>query len=109
MHVLTEEIIALVRDIGGAKKKIDGRSRIFHDLGIAGDDAHELLENIRAKFNVSFVGFKFERYFPDEAEALGRHIANLFGRRGDDKAPLTVDHLIAVAKQRAWFDPAPNV
>ena len=39
---------------------------LFHDLGLYGDDASDLLADICDQFPVSFEGFDFGSYFPDE-------------------------------------------
>jgi len=79
----------------------------YHDLGISGDDAFEMLEEIGKRFDVSFAGFQFDRYFPREVEALGEHFSRLLGRR-PKRERLTIQHLAYVVERGAWFAPEPR-
>jgi hypothetical protein len=40
------------------------QTRLFHDLGISGDDAAELLNDVHQKFGTSFAEFPFVDFFP---------------------------------------------
>ncbi|MCC8018335.1 MAG: DUF1493 family protein [Rikenellaceae bacterium] len=46
------------------------RLSLYHDLGIYGDDAGELLEKYSENFGVSLEGFRFGRYFPHKGDWL---------------------------------------
>ena len=97
------ELIGIVRRITGVRRIVP-TSRLFHDLGMAGDDASEVLEEVAAKFGVIFPGFDFDRYFPQENEAFGAHLARMFRLRLR-REPLTLEHLARVADYGVWFDP----
>ncbi len=100
------EVIDVVRKFVGRRGVIDGSTRIYHDLHIAGDDAGELLDEIAKRFGVSFEGLDFHRYFPNESDAFFYFLARRFlGYRDRRHAPLTVGHLTVVAQRGAWFDP----
>jgi len=86
-------------------QKIAPETEILHDLGVAGDDAWELLEEINARFGTNFSELPFSAYFPDETEALGVHVAQLIGHRSS-KRPMTFEHLVRVIDRGAWLDPA---
>ena len=69
----TEEPDAALRflaDFGLSKhliKRINGSTRLFHDLGIYGDDAEELLAMLNTR-GVDVTEFTFDTYFPREFE-----------------------------------------
>lgn len=96
----------LVQRIIGTKKPIRDADLIYHDLGIGGDDAGELLDDIHEKFKTSFEGLSFHQYFPNELDAFLLHIARLFGHKGKRYKPLSMGHLKDVIRKGKWFDPA---
>jgi len=85
-------------------KKLSPEMELLHDLGLAGDDAWELLEAINSRFGTNFSEMAFSAYFPDETEAFGVHFAKLIGFRSPKK-PLSLGHLVGVIDRGAWFDP----
>lgn len=91
-----ELIVQRIADVRSVRPNISP----YHDLGISGDDAFELLKEIGERFDVSFAGFQFDRYFPQEAEALGEHFSRLLGRR-PKRERLTIQHLAYVAERGA--------
>ncbi|HWF65289.1 MAG TPA: DUF1493 family protein [Rhizomicrobium sp.] len=79
---------------------------IYHDLGIGGDDAGELLDAIHDRLGTDFRDLHFDRYFPNEGEVFSEHILKLLGFRKKAKwRRLTVGHLIDVIQKGAWFEP----
>ena len=88
-------------------RRVDPDTSPYHDFGISGDDASELLEEIAERFNVSFAGFQFDRYFCEEVDALGEHLLKLIGL-APKRERLTVQHLASVAERGAWFNPEPT-
>ena len=101
------EIEQIARRIGGSR--VSPAARLFHDLGIAGDDAAGLLGEVVDKFGTSFEGLKFDDYFPDEAEAMPAFWLQRLGIGGRRWKPMTVRHLAEVASHGKWFEPAPSV
>ena len=76
------------------KLKICNDTRIFHDLGVDGDDADELLSNYSDKFNVNINEFSFSIYFGLEASLTPISlIKHLLGKSKKLK-PLFVKDLI---------------
>ena len=51
-------------------REISLASRLFHDLGITGDDADELLTDYVDAFQVHMTGFKFTDYFTSEPPSI---------------------------------------
>lgn len=48
-------------------EKITLEKSLFHDFGVDGDDAFDLINGFSEKFNVSLKGFEFQKYFGNEA------------------------------------------
>ena len=103
MSEISNEVVQIVRRISGARE-VSPSSRVYQDLGVAGDDAWEMLRHLGDRFSVSLTDFDFSRYFPAETEAMGEHWAKMF-RLVKPRPPLTVEHLIAVAERKCWFEP----
>ena len=101
---IREAIVSIVRSITLGRDSIGDDSSLFHDLGIAGDDAAELFDKIHEKFGTRFDGLEFSTFFPDETEAIFYHVAKLFGYRSR-KPELTLGHLVRVVEAGAWFAP----
>jgi hypothetical protein len=94
-------LVSAIKAIAG-RKNISQSSRLYHDLGIAGDDAYELLETLHKKFGVKFDQLDFGRYFPNETDAGIFHIAKLFGFKGRWRE-MTVRDLIESIDRGAWI------
>ena len=95
-----------VRELVGPKPAISTAVELYHDLQIAGDDAAELLREVKKAYGVSFQGFWFSDYFPDETSALWYSVAARVGLRDRNRGSFTVGHLVAIARSKAWFDPS---
>ncbi len=71
--------------------------RLFHDLGIDGDDAEEILTELKDKHQVDFDKFIFSNYFGSEVGAGYRYflyrLFRRFGKSIDGLKPLTVGDL----------------
>lgn len=48
-------------------EKVTLNQSLFHDLGVDGDDAFDLLTGFSVRFNVSLESFDFRKYFGVEA------------------------------------------
>ena len=70
---------------------------LFHDLGIDGDSAEEILTELKDKHKVNFDKFIFSNYFCAEVGAGYRYflykLFRLFWKSIDDLKPLTVNGL----------------
>ena len=87
-----------------ARRVVERRDRLLHDLGIAGDDALELLETIHDRFGTSFAEMPFVDFLPYETDALWCHWVMRLGFKSD-KRELTIDHLAKVIDRCVWFEP----
>lgn len=92
-----QQVIDFVREISGdVKSVISGETRLEADLGIAGDDGVELLEEAEKRFGVSFV--TEERSFK-ETFGLGEN-EYLFTAEGLD--------LLGVGRLIGWLREEPR-
>jgi len=85
---------------------LKAHTRLVHDLGIAGDDAVELMEAYVERFSVDCQGLIFENYFPCEGFDLIGIVISLF-RRPKRLKPITVSMLIESARAGRWLDRNP--
>ena len=93
----------LVSKLSGYRRPISDDTSLWHDIGIYGDDAWKLFEDIKKHFGTKFPGTDVD-YFPSEGEITFRSLGRLFGLQ--DKRPrLTFGHLIVVIRQGQWFEP----
>jgi acyl carrier protein len=79
--------------------KISLNSRLFHDLGIDGEDAMDLIAAFSKSFGVDVSNFQYSEYFGDEGFCLLSELAELVKmilnrRTTADKKELTVEMLI---------------
>lgn len=88
-----------------APEELHDRARLFHDLGMGGDDAKDFLEGIHRSFGTSFREFDFESYFPDEHDAFWFFHLRRLKWVARQKRDLTLGHLIEVVQAGKWFDP----
>jgi len=92
---ITSEIVSFIsEELGVNKKKLTQNTRIFHDLGVDGDDAAEFIENYARKFDVDIERFSYTEYFGSEAALTPLSIIlHLFGKSKAMK-PLFVKDLV---------------
>ena len=101
-----EEILAKILNyFAGRSGPIAEDMRIYHDLGIGGDDASELLEEIHSTYGTLWTGLQFDTYFPNEGEVFWKLWARRFGVKEAKLKPMTVRHLLDVIARGNWFDP----
>jgi hypothetical protein len=98
-------VVDLAKKVGSSKHYRSSSQAIYHDLGIAGDDAGEFLDEIAKKFGTSFRTLNFDAYFPNDIDAFCYHIASIFGFRDTKRVPVSLDHIFAVIDRGEWFAP----
>lgn len=101
--LLEAAVLEEIRKITG-RKELQLFQRIYHDLGLTGDDACELLDNIHARFGTTFHKLDFHQYFTDEPDLLTSLLEQLFKSLIKEK-PVTIQHLVEVVRAGQWFDP----
>ena len=72
-------VIDLISDHTGIKKsKLTEESTLGRDIGLDGDDAVELFEKLKNKFDVDFSALNMDEYFAPEHDLWG--MKNLFNK-----------------------------
>ena len=105
-----EDLVDLLSQLSGLPpEKIRPESRIYHDLGINGDDADELLRAFAREFNVDLTEFPFDKFFSDEASVslgpLWTWLLKLAGRQASDtgdRCQITLADLELAAELGRW-------
>lgn len=97
------DLIAIIRELFRFKEPLSEKTRLWHDLRLSGDDAYELLVDVRKKYGTSFESMDFGRYFPDETEGMFHSWAERFGMKSRFD-PVTLGHLLAVVRAGRWYD-----
>ena len=93
-------VLAVARKAGRTPAQISMQSRLFQDLGLAGDDAAELLDELSWEYKIDLSTFEFSDYFPSEPSLL-----SIFSRRNLRlKKELTVEALIRAAQNGRLAD-----
>lgn len=110
------EIIELARKYSG-KSNVLPESRLLSDLGLDGDDAGELIEALSKRFDISWEGFHWLRYFGDEyldpfapalstvAQWLSADFRQRWKNAREVEREITIAHLARVAEARRWIEP----
>jgi hypothetical protein len=102
---IERDLIPMIQRMKCSRDPIPLSTAIYQDMGLGGDDAGELLDEIHARFGTSFSSLNFPDYFPNESEVMWCHWAKKLGFRQNFKR-LTVAHLVAVIERGEWFEPA---
>ena len=78
------------------RRKIAPEHSLFHDFGVDGDDAVELIQEYSTQFNVSVDAFELDKYFgPEVSSSLIQMIVDLFTKSNLSNTPrFTVKELI---------------
>ena len=97
---IKNRVIAIVTSQTGVPpSKISLSTRLYHDLGIAGDDASEFLQEYTMAFSLDMTNFDFGAYFPSEASILD--LFRVFRCR-EDYSAITVEDLVRAAQRGKW-------
>ncbi len=94
--------------LGIKEEEINFADSLFHDLGVDGDDASELLKNYSSNFNVDIDDFEFENYFGVEASASLVQVIfkGLIKSDEHDRKKLTVEDLangVKLGRLESWI------
>ncbi|MGD9859229.1 DUF1493 family protein [Marinobacterium iners] len=97
-------ILFLSKSLSVKEEDINLGSRIFHDLGVDGDDAKELMDNYANEFNVSLDGFNFNQCFgPENSISMIELFLSFFKRIDQENIKeLRVEDLIDAAESGSF-------
>ena len=98
------EIVA--KSAGRQPGEISLDSQLREDLNLDGDDAEELLVQLRDRFNIDFSGINFRRHFAGETSVWWfgfiEWIERLVGQPKQRFIPITVQDLVEAAAKSSW-------
>jgi Protein of unknown function (DUF1493) len=87
-----------------SKKQINFETSINNDLEFYGNDFDPVGKFFSEDLKVDFTGFVFDKYFVDELGIMYWYY-KWFKPEYFVKPPLTIGHLIEVARRGHWFEP----
>ncbi len=92
---------------GIAEEKLKADTRLFHDLGIDGDDGDELIEAFCEAFEIQDKSnMNLAEYFgPEGCNPFGFLYDLLFAREKFRKIPITLQDLAKSAQAKRWIPP----
>lgn len=98
---IREYVLSLVRKYLGAKKGLQVTDRLYHDLGLVGDDAWEFFDELSRFYNLQEPYFDLTEYFPDEGD-VGLWPFNLFSKPDKNKwKPMTIEDVVQIVFKSA--------
>jgi hypothetical protein len=108
MDELARNVIEFVAAQTGHKvSKLGLDSRLFHDLGVDGDDGLELLQAFSRRYSVPIDGVETSRYFGPEASlgmvSLVRSLLSPKHKAGREMAPIHIRDLVVCAREQKWM------
>lgn len=95
-----ENIISFLTDLVG-REKITALTDIFSDLGVVGDDFHEMIEEYSKKFSVDMTSYLW--YFHSDEE--GQNFGACFFKTPNERVkriPVTPKMLVDFANKGKW-------
>ena len=94
----------ITSETGFSEDKTSMKTRLYHDIGLDGDEAEEFIKAFAEAFNVDMKGFEFYRYFNKEGLDSLALLGSLFKSKQDQKPldEITVEMLEQAALRKRW-------
>ncbi|MGD8325918.1 MAG: DUF1493 family protein [Sphingomonadales bacterium] len=93
-NYIENEMLRIIRGVASKSTQISLTSRLLHDLGVYGDDAWYMFDNISEAFDIKDALFDGTEYFPNEHEFPG-FITRLLNKNAlDEWKEMTVSQLV---------------
>lgn len=102
-----QEVIALVAKKTGRQESSITPESTFYQLGIDGDDAVELIDELCRRYKVPAEKIDLNKYIGPEGSGILNHIFYAFSRKeesSEERKELRISDLIKTATERRWFD-----
>lgn len=100
-------ITFVAAELGESEQRLRLSTRLYHDLGVDGEDADTFMEAFAERFRVDMTAFDFERHFRDEGTV--NMLMRLWLRVRDPESlkrvPITLEDLVDAARQKRWRTP----
>ncbi|HBS27937.1 MAG TPA: hypothetical protein DEB06_00450 [Phycisphaerales bacterium] len=109
-------MVDYLRRCGYSSRKIAGfdlHTRLYHDLGLYGDDAEAVMEELVVRYHVDLAGFDFDRFFPPEYPGKNRLTVALLSlvpfahhicTKREKYEPLTLERIERALRSGRWGD-----
>jgi acyl carrier protein len=104
---VAEEVIALVAKKTGRPEGSITPEKTFYQLGIDGDDAVELIDELCRRYQVPAEKVDLNKYIGPEGGGLVNHILYAVSRKNkssEERKELRISDLIKTAEDHRWFD-----
>ncbi len=100
-----QEVIALVAKRTGRPESSITPEKTFYQLGIDGDDAVELIDELCRRYQVPAEKVDLNKYIGPEGAGLFNHILYAVScKSSEERKELRIGDLIKTAEDRRWFD-----
>jgi acyl carrier protein len=102
-----QEVIALVAKRTGRSESSITPEKTFYQLGIDGDDAVELIDELCRRYQVPAEKVDLNKYIGPEGAGLFNHILYAVSRKSrssEERKELRICDLIKTAEDHRWFD-----
>ena len=102
-----QKVIALVARRTGRPESSITPEKTFYQLGIDGDDAVELIDELCRRYRVPTEKVDLNKYIGPEGGGLFSHILYAGSRKSkgsEERRELRIGDLIKTAEDRRWFD-----
>lgn len=112
-------VFPYLRALGYSEPRIaamNASTRLYHDLGIFGDDAIEYMQLLHQRFGVDLSRFDVDRYFPPEFEGRNKleaffltliPFSGFLLRRRRSYPPLMLAMIDRSIRAKRWMDEPP--
>ena len=101
---MEDKLLKILEGFAPIDFSTESNPKIYHDLGIYGDDAAEFLKAYSKAFNVDLSTFIFDEYFPPEVDVLTSVFLKLFRSRKIHYKELTVKMLLESAHRGTFTE-----
>jgi hypothetical protein len=106
-NVETAVIAFVAAELNEKEERLRLTTRLWHDLGVDGDDADEFMQAFAERFAVDLTGFEFERHFSDDGGL--NPLAYLWTKWRNPsrlkRVPITLEDLVEAAHLKRWRTP----
>lgn len=108
--LLDQVIEFLVEETSASQKRLSVEASLFHDIGVDGIEAEELMQKFFHKFDVRSEGYCHSDYFGPEGNYgffnVPLWIRDWWTGALSRMRPITPAHLARCAEERRWLSPA---
>jgi Protein of unknown function (DUF1493) len=81
--LLAEQLISLFKEYFPRRRVSGPMCKLYHELGVGGDDADEYLTEVSKKFDADMSLFESGRFFPDEGAMISNWPFKLFRMKSE--------------------------